>query len=102
MNRIKKLLPYLMVNIICFYLLTLLMKDTGSAMFILLFAIPVITFLNAIMCGKKNSFDILYPLLVMVIFVPYVLIYMNESATIYIFIYGAISLMGLFVGSRLD
>ncbi|MDU5960985.1 MAG: hypothetical protein E6Y99_05310 [Finegoldia magna] len=100
MNRIKKLLPYLMVNIICFYLLTLLMKDTGSAMFILLFVIPVITFVNAIMCGKKNSFDILYPLLVMVIFVPYVLVYMNESATIYIFIYGAISLMGLIVGSR--
>lgn len=101
MNRIKKLLPYLMVNIICFYLLTLLMKDTGSAMFILLFVIPVITFVNAIICGKKNSFDILYPLLVMVIFLPYVLIYMNESATIYIFIYGAISLMGLIVGSRL-
>ena len=101
MNRIKKLLPYLMVNVICFYLLTLLMKDTGSAMFILLFVIPVITFVNAIMCGKKNSFDILYPLLVMVIFLPYVLIYMNESATIYIFIYGAISLMGLIVGSRL-
>ncbi|MDU2024477.1 MAG: hypothetical protein E6729_02850 [Finegoldia magna] len=101
MNRIKKLLPYLMVNIICFYLLTLLMKDTGSAMFILLFVIPVITFVNAIMCGKKNSFDILYPLLVMVIFVPYILIYMNESATIYIFIYGVISLMGLIVGSRL-
>lgn len=101
MNRIKKLLPYLMVNIICFYLLTLLIKDTGSAMFILLFAIPVITFVNAIICGSKNSFDILYPLLVMVIFVPYVLIYMNESATIYIFIYGAISLMGLIVGSRL-
>lgn len=101
MNRIKKLLPYLMVNIICFYLLTLLMKDTGSAMFILLFVIPVITFVNAIMCGKKNSFDILYPLLVMVIFLPYVLIYMNESATFYIFIYGAISLMGCFVGSRL-
>lgn len=90
-----------MVNIICFYLLTLLMKDTGSAMFILLFVIPVITFVNAIIFGKKNSFDILYPLLVMVIFVPYVLIYMNESATIYIFIYGAISLMGLIVGSRL-
>ena len=101
MNRIKKLLPYLMVNIICFYLLTLLMKDTGSAMFILLFVIPVITFVNAIICGKKNSFDILYPLLVMVIFVPYILIYMNESATIYIFIYGVISLMGCFVGSRL-
>ena len=89
-----------MVNVICFYLLTLLMKDTGSAMFILLFAIPVITFVNAIMCGRKNSFDLLYPLLVMAIFVPYVLVYMNESATIYIFIYGAISLMGLIVGSR--
>lgn len=101
MNRIKKLLPYLMVNVICFYLLKLLMKDTGSGMFILLFAIPIITFVNAIMCGKKNSFDLLYPLLVMVIFVPYVLINMNESATIYIFIYGAISLMGCFVGSRL-
>lgn len=101
MNRIKKLVPYLMVNVICFYLLTLLMKDTGSAMFILLFAIPVITFVNAILCGRKNSFDFLYPLLVMVIFVPYVIMYMNESATIYIFIYGAISLMGCFVGSRL-
>lgn len=101
MNRIKKLLPYLMVNVICFYLLTLLMKDTGSAMFILLFAIPVITFVNAILCGRKNSFDLLYPFLVMVIFVPYVIMYMNESATIYIFIYGAISLIGCFVGSRL-
>ncbi|MDU2131343.1 hypothetical protein [Finegoldia magna] len=101
MNRIKKLLPYLMVNVICFYLLTLLMKDTGSAMFILLFAIPVITFVNAILCGRKNSLDLLYPLLVMVIFVPYVFINMNESATIYIFIYGAISLIGCFVGSRL-
>lgn len=101
MNRIKKLFPYLMVNVIAFYLLTLLIKDTGSAMFILLFVIPVITFVNAIICGSKNSFDILYPILVMVIFVPYVLIYMNESATIYIFIYGAISLMGLIVGSRL-
>ena len=90
-----------MVNVICFYLLTLLMKDTGSAMFILLFAIPVITFVNAILCGRKNSFDLLYPLLVMVIFVPYVIMYMNESATIYIFIYGAISLIGCFVGSRL-
>ena len=101
MNRIKKLFPYLMVNVICFYLLPLLMKDTGSGMFILLFVIPVITFVNAIMCGRKNSFYILYPLLVMAIFVPYVLIYMDESATIYIFIYGAISLMGCFVGSRL-
>ena len=101
MNRIKKLFPYLMVNVICFYLLPLLMKDTGSAMFILLFVIPVITFVNAILCGRKNSLDLLYPLLVMVIFVPYVLIYMNESATIYIFIYGVISLMGCFVGSRL-
>lgn len=101
MNRIKKLLSYLMVNIICFYLLTLLMKDTGSAMFILLFVIPVITFMNAIICGSKNSFDFLYPILVIVVFVPYVLIYMNESATIYIFIYGAISLIGCFVGSRL-
>lgn len=42
-----------------------------------------------------------YPLLVMVIFVPYVFINMNESATIYIFIYDAISLIGCFVGSRL-
>ncbi|MGR7840800.1 hypothetical protein ACU68U_07065 [Finegoldia sp. P3-F-LR] len=101
MNRIKKLLPYLMVNIICFYLLTLLMKDTGSAMFILLFVIPVITFVTAISCGKKTSFDLLYPILVMVIFAPSIFIFYNESATIYIFIYGAISLMGLIVGSRL-
>lgn len=102
MNRIKKLLPYLLKNLIAFYLLPLLMKDSGSAMIILMFAIPAITFVTAISCVKKTSFDMLYPILVMVIFAPSIFIFYNESATIYIFIYGAISLMGLFVGSRLD
>ena len=101
MNRIKKLLPYLLKNLIAFYLLPLLMKDSGSAMIILMFAIPAITFVTAISCGKNTSFDLLYPILVMVIFAPSIFIFYNESATIYIFIYGAISLMGCFVGSKL-
>ena len=56
MNRIKKLLPYLMVNVICFYLLTMLVKDTSKGMFIFFYGINIINFVKAINCGNKKSF----------------------------------------------
>lgn len=100
MIKIKKLLPYLVVNLITFYILPILIRDTGTGMLILIIIIPLITFVTSLLYGLKNSFGWLYPLLVMAIFLPSIFIYYNESALIYTFIYGGLSLLGSFIGSR--
>ncbi len=93
-----KVLPYLLVNIIAFYLLPLVIKDTGSAMFIMLVGIPVICFVTSIIFGIKHSFKLLYPIGVALIFAPSILIFYNSTAWVYIIVYGVIALIGNFIG----
>ena len=100
MEKIKKMLPYLLINIGIFYLLPTLMKDTGSAMIILLILMPLCCFLTSLAYGVKNSFSWTYPIFVMLIFLPSIFIFYNESAMVYVFVYGFISLLGSFVGDR--
>lgn len=57
MKKLKKIIPYLIMNIIIFYLLPLLIKDTGSGMFILLFSIPLLCFIISFAYGSRNSFS---------------------------------------------
>lgn len=102
MIKIKKLLPYLVVNLITFYILPILIRDTGTGMLILIIIIPLITFMTSLLYGLKNSFGWLYPLFVMAIFLPSIFIYYNESALIYTWIYGGLSLLGSFIGSRIQ
>lgn len=98
MNDFKKTMPYLILNIIAFYLLPNLISDTGSGMFILLIIIPLATLLSGILIGVKSCFKWYYPILVGLIFIPSIFIYYNESALVYAPIYGAISLTGAFLG----
>ena len=100
MIKIKKLLPYLVVNLLTFYILPIIIRDTGTGMLILIIIIPLITLMTSLLYGLKNSFEWLYPLLVMAIFLPSIFIYYNESALIYALIYGGLSLLGSFIGSR--
>lgn len=99
MEKLRKMLPYLVVIILAFYLLPFLIKDTGSGMLILLIGIPMICFILSLIYGMKNSFDWLLPLLTMVIFAPSIWIFYNESAFVYVVAYGIISLIGNFLGS---
>ncbi len=101
MEKIRKMLPYLVVLVFAFYLLPFLIKDTGSGMFILLIGIPMICFVVSVIYGMKNSFYWLFSLLVMLLFAPTIFIFYNDSATIYILAYGIISLIGNFIGSLL-
>ncbi len=96
----KKMLPYLIINAIVFYLTPFMIKDTGSGMLILLIGFPVICFIVALIYGIKNSFNWIYSLLVMLLFVPTIFIFYNESATIYILAYGIISAFGNFLGDN--
>ena len=100
MKKFKKMLPYLIINAIVFYLTPFMIKDTGSGMLILLIGFPVICFIVALIYGIKNSFNWIYSLLVMLLFVPTIFIFYNESATIYILAYGIISAFGNFLGDK--
>lgn len=101
MEKLRKMIPYLLINTLIFYLLPYLIKDTGSAMIILLVIVPVASFLVAYAYGYKISFSWIYPIFVMLIFTPTVFIFYNESATIYIFAYGIISLIGSLLGYKI-
>lgn len=99
MEKFRKMLPYLLAMIFVFYILPFLIIDTGSGMFILLIGIPMICYIASMIYGIKNSFNLLYPLFIMLLFAPSIFIFYNDSATIYIVIYGSISLIGNFIGS---
>jgi FtsH-binding integral membrane protein len=102
MNRIKQMLPYLIATIIAFYLLPLFGRDTGSFMIILLIAIPLLCFISALSYGYKRGFDIIYSVIVGLLFIPTIFIYYNSTALIYIFIYAVIALIGSIIGTLVN
>ncbi|MFI3292621.1 MAG: hypothetical protein SNI70_03775 [Rikenellaceae bacterium] len=97
--KLKPMIPYLMVNIMAFYLLPIVIKDTGSAMAVMLLGIPLICLLTAIIYGVKNSFNFMYPIIVAILFAPTISIFYNSTASVYIIGYGVIALIGNFVGA---
>ena len=48
--------PYLLVIIIDFYILPLLIRDTGSAIIMLLIILPFICFVSSVFYGIRHSF----------------------------------------------
>ncbi|MBE6732129.1 MAG: hypothetical protein E7564_10610 [Ruminococcaceae bacterium] len=89
-----KYLPFTTVLILAFYLLPLFIKDTGSAMFILLISIPLVTVIASFIHGIKYGFDLILPLIAAVLFLPTIFIFYNDSALIYVLIFAAITIFG--------
>lgn len=100
MKQQNQLVLYLLINALIFYIAPFLMFDTGSAMSVLLLGVPVACFTASVFFGINNAFNWLYPLGVAAAFASTVFTFYNSSATIYIFIYGIIALIGNFIGSR--
>lgn len=99
MNQYKTMLPYLGVNALAFYLLPLVVQDTGSAMAVMLVMLPAVCLITALIFGVKQSFHWLYALAVALLFVPTIFLFYNESATAYTFAYGVIALAGNGIGA---
>lgn len=97
--RLRKMLVYLIVIIIAFYLLPLCIGDTSSAMNILLLWIPVICFITSLIYGYKNGYDWIFPIMVTFLFIPTIFIFYNTSASFYILVYGIIIVVGGLLGS---
>lgn len=97
-EKIKDMLPFLGIIMIDFYLLPMMMRDTGTAILMLLVVVPSICFLCSLIYGLKKSFSILYSAIVAVLFIPSIFIFYNVSAWIYIIAYGIIALIGSGIG----
>ena len=102
MEKIRNMTAYLIVIIFLFYILPLIIKDTGSGMLVLLLLIPITCFLISLIYGIKNLFDWRFPILVMLLFIPTIFLFYNESAAIYSLIYGCIAAFGSFLGSAVS
>ncbi len=98
MENIKKMIPYLFVILLAFYIIPFLIVDTGSGIAVLLIIVPMICFINAIIYGIKHSFHALYTILVCLLFIPTIYIFYNTSAWVYVIGYGVLSLLGNIFG----
>lgn len=93
-KRLIALAPCAAAFAASFYALPLLAKDTGTAMLVMLCVMPMITFICSMLYGVKRGFELLLPVIAIVLFAPTVFLYYNESAWVYAAIYGVISLAG--------
>jgi hypothetical protein len=100
MERIKPMLPFLLVMILAFYLLPLLIGGAGAGILILLTVIPVINFVCSFIFGLKYSFDIVYVILVVFLFIPTIIIFYNSTAFGYVIGYGIIALIANLIGAK--
>ena len=96
-ENIKKYIPYIVIALIYYLMPAFLAIDTGSAIFILLLIIPSIVFLTAILFSKKQGFKWYFSVIVAILWLPNIII-LNDSATIYAFIYAVISIFGQLLG----
>ena len=97
--KILTLLPYLGVMAATFYLLPLLMLDTGSAMLILLVATPLITLFCGVACGDRHGFGWQFAAASVLLFVPTLAVFYNMTAWVYPVAYGVLALIGTAAGA---
>lgn len=93
-KKLLGLLPYAAILAVDFYLLPCLIKDTGMAMLMMLCVIPLAAFITAVIYGVRRGFGFLLAAAAMLLFLPSIFLYYNESAWIYVLIYGGITLAG--------
>ena len=97
MDKFKKNLIFYILLIIDFYVIPWFIKDTGSAMIVMLGMIPIVCFVTSMMYGIRNSFDFWYAFIVAFLFIPSIFIFYNSSAWIYVVVYAGIALLGNFI-----
>lgn len=102
MDKIKRNWINYFIILIAFYIVPMLIKDTGSGMFILLIVIPLITLITSLIYGLRNTVDFIYPLIVAILFIPTLFIYYNTSAWVYVIAYSMIALIGELLGKTLQ
>ncbi len=99
MKKIREMSVYLIVITLAFYVLPAFINDTGTGIFFLIILTPIICFVTSIIYGIRHSFNLIFLLLIMILFIPTIFIFYNESAAVYVLIYGIIAAIGNLLGS---
>lgn len=94
MQKVKEVIPYLLILAIDFYVLPLFIKDTGSGIIMLLIIMPLICLINAVVYGIKQGFHMQIALFAGILFIPSIFIYYNSSAWVYALGYAFMALLG--------
>lgn len=97
-KTLSKTIPYITVLAANFYILPWFIRDTGTAMLLMLFITPIISFVCAVVYGWRLGFDFIFPMMAMILFAPTIFIYYNSSAWPYIIAYGVIAFVGISTG----
>ncbi|MEG1268475.1 MAG: hypothetical protein RSD35_04410 [Oscillospiraceae bacterium] len=98
MKNIKQTAPYLLINLLAFYLLPPFIKDSSGAMLLLLVVFPIATMACSLAGASKFGFSWIYPIAIAACFLPCVFIFYNSSAWGYSLVYGFLALIGNFIG----
>ena len=94
MDKLKKNMVFYLLLLIDFYIVPWFIKNTGSAMIVMLMIIPLICLVTSIFYGIRNGFDFWYILIVAIIFMPSIFMFYNSTAWVYIVGYTVIALLG--------
>ena len=97
MKNIQNSFPYLFIMVLAFYGFPFIDQESGMLTLLILF--PIVCFLVALVYGVKHSFSLVYSIIVMALFIPTIFIFYNETASIYVGMYGVISIVGNLLGS---
>lgn len=98
MDRIKRYKWFLAGFAADFYVLPFLIRDTGSAIILLLVIMPVVCFCISAFYGMKYGFSLFLPLCAALLFVPSLFVFYNISAWVYAIVFGIVSVAGEFLG----
>lgn len=94
MDKLKKNIVFYILLFIDFYVIPWFIKDTGSAMIVMLMLIPLICLIISAFYGIRNGFNFGYILIVAIMFAPSIFMFYNLSGWIYVVVYTVIALLG--------
>ena len=94
MEKVKKNMVFYLLLLIEFYIIPSFIKDTGSAMIVMLVLIPLLCLITSVFYGIRNGLDFWYILSVAILFIPSIFIFYNASAWVYAVGYTVIALFG--------
>ncbi len=94
------MIKYLLLGAV-YYLLPLTMHETGELILYLLAIAPLSCFVISLFPGMKYGYELLFPVMCGVLFVPSALLYFNEVAILYGIVYAACAFFGSVLGGTL-
>lgn len=99
MKRFVKEIIILIIQLFMFYIFPLFAGPTDAMGMV--FLIIVTTFILSIIIGSisKEKIKYLYPIVIVILFIPSVFIYYNESALVHSIWYLIVSFIGLILGT---